>query len=162
MEGGDMRRSKNEIKDRGRIIELLTGCDVGRLGTVTREGYPMIKPLNFIYRDGKIYFHSAKEGEKIDDIIRDSRVCFEVDVPVGFKKAVDHPCQADFYYRSVIVRGRATVVADDKERFLALNALMKKYQPEGGYGAYVEEKLAITAIVRIDIEEMTGKEKLSR
>ena len=37
-----------------------------------KAGYPMIKPLNFAYHDGRIYFHTAQEGEKIDDI-RDSR-----------------------------------------------------------------------------------------
>ena len=152
-----MRQGKKEIEDRNRIIGLLTTCEVGRLGTVSRGGYPMIKPLNFVYIGGKIYFHSAREGEKIDDIKRDSRVCFEVDVPAGYRKAVNHPCEAGYFYRSVIVRGRAMMVTDSGEKLFALDALMRKYQPEGGYGGYLDEKLAITAIVRVDIEEMTGK-----
>ena len=39
---------------------------------------------------------------------------------------------------------------------------MRKYQPEGGYGDFLEEKLNITGVVRIDIEEMVGKEDLGR
>ncbi len=39
---------------------------------------------------------------------------------------------------------------------------MQKYKPEGGYGGFLEEKLKITGIVRIDIEEMVGKEDLGK
>jgi len=69
-----MRRAKKEIQARAVVDNLLNTCPVGRLGTIGNDGYPRIKPLNFVYLNGKIYFHSAKEGEKIDDIIRDNRV----------------------------------------------------------------------------------------
>jgi hypothetical protein len=39
---------------------------------------------------------------------------------------------------------------------------MRKYQPEGGYGDFLEEKLNITGVVRIEIEEMAGKEDLGK
>ena len=39
---------------------------------------------------------------------------------------------------------------------------MNKYQPEGGYSGFPEDKLQLTAIIRIDIEEMTGKEDLGK
>lgn len=155
-----MRKSKKEIKDRNVIIDLLNTSHVGRLGTVGKDGRPMIKPLNFAYHDEKIYFHTAKEGEKIDDIKRDSRVCFEVDLPIAYVRADENPCRAEYLYRSVIIKGRAVLVEDRTERISALKLLMKKYQPEGGYGDFLEEKLAITGVVRIDIEEMTGKEDL--
>jgi nitroimidazol reductase NimA-like FMN-containing flavoprotein (pyridoxamine 5'-phosphate oxidase superfamily) len=67
-----------------------------------------------------------------------------------------------YLYRSVIVRGRAAIVEERAERLLALDSLMRKYQPEGGYGPYPEEKLALTCIVRIDIEDMSGKEELGK
>ena len=54
------------------------------------------------------------------------------------------------------------IVEDRDERIFALRCLMKKYQPEGGYGDFPEEKLQITGIVRIDIEEMVGKEDLGK
>jgi hypothetical protein len=157
-----MRVSKKEIKDRVVITRLLSKSPVGRLGTIGKDGYPVIKPLNIVYCEGKIYFHSAKEGEKIEDIGRDSRVCFEIDCPIAYVKSTGIPCKADYLYQSVIVKGRASTVDDRQERLTALRALMDKYQPEGGYGDFSEEKGVLTAIVRIDIEVVTGKEDLGK
>jgi nitroimidazol reductase NimA-like FMN-containing flavoprotein (pyridoxamine 5'-phosphate oxidase superfamily) len=156
-----MRRKKKEIRNRAVIDRLLITCPVGRLGTIGKDGYPRIKPLNFVYLKGAIYFHSAKEGEKIDDINRDNRVVFEIDEPIGYVKGDINPCSARYLYQSVIIKGRAVIVTDDEERLLALKSLMEKYQPEGGYGAFLSEKLKITAVVRIEIEELTGKEDIA-
>jgi hypothetical protein len=153
-----MRRAKKEIQDRTVVHNLLKTCPVGRLGTIGNDGYPRIKPLNFVYFNGKIYFHSARDGEKIDDIIRDSRVVFEIDEPIGYVKSGKDPCSAKYLYRSVMIKGRAAIVNDDEERLLALRSIMEKYQPEGGYGKFLPEKLKITAVIRIDIEDITGKE----
>ncbi len=157
-----MRVGKKEIKDQRVIAELLSTSLVGRLGTSGQDGYPRIKPLNFVYLEGRIYFHSAREGEKMEDIKRDSRICFEVDLPIIYVKSSGIPCKADYLYRSVMIKGRARIVNDREERLRALEGLMKKYQPQGGYGAFPEDKLALTAVVRIDIEEMTGKEDLGK
>jgi len=157
-----MRVSRKEIKDRDVITELLSRSHVGRLGTIVKNGYPMIKPLNFIYVQGKIYFHSAREGEKIEDIARNNRVCFEVDFPMAYTRTEEIPCKADYLYRSVIIKGKAAVVESQSERLYALKQLMEKYQPEGGYGEFPEDKLLITAVIRIDIEEITGKENLGK
>lgn len=155
-----MRVVKKEIREKKIIEELLAGAHVGRLGTFGEDGFPMVKPLNFVYYRQRIYFHSAQEGEKIEAIRRDSRVCFEADLPIAYVKSTGIPCKADYLYRSVIIRGRAHIVADREEQVLALKALMQKYQPEGGYGGFPEEKLALTAVVRIDIVEMRGKQDL--
>jgi nitroimidazol reductase NimA-like FMN-containing flavoprotein (pyridoxamine 5'-phosphate oxidase superfamily) len=157
-----MRKANKEIKDISVIVQLLKTCHVGRFGTNGRNGYPVVKPLNFVYYDGKIYFHTALAGEKIDDIRRDNRVCFETDLPIAFVRAVNQPCEAEYLYRSVIIKGRAHLVEDHEERARAFRSLMEKYQPEGGYGPYVQDKLGITGIIRIDIEEMTGKEDLGK
>lgn len=155
-----MRRANKEIKDRSVIEGLLRTCAVGRLATNGKDGYPRVKPLNFAYHDGTIYFHSALEGEKIEDIKRDDRVCFETDLPIAYLKAKKQPCEADYLYRSVIIKGRASLVSDPKERATAFQSLLEKYQPGGVLGDYLKEKLAITAIVGIEVEEMTGKEDL--
>ncbi|NJD57496.1 MAG: pyridoxamine 5'-phosphate oxidase family protein [Nitrospirae bacterium] len=157
-----MRKSNKEIKDPSVIFDLLNTCHVGRLGTIGKDGYPMVKPLNFAYAAGKIYFHTAKEGEKIEHIARDSRVCFEADLPIAFVKGGDNPCRAEYLYRSVIIKGRAHIVRDTDEQIFGLKCLMQKYQPEGGYGDFPGEKLKVTGVVRIDIEEMTGKEDLGK
>jgi len=157
-----MRKANKEIQDRPVIIKLLRTCRVGRLATNGRNGYPIVKPVNFAYADGRIYIHSALAGEKIEDIKRDDRVCFETDLPIAFVRARIQPCEAAYLYRSVIIKGRASLVTDETERAAAFRSLMDKYQPEGGYGPYVTEKLARTGIIRIDVEEMTGKEDLGK
>jgi uncharacterized protein len=155
-----VRVAQKEIHDQMEIDEILGSCHVGRLATSGRDGYPVIKPLNYAYVDGNIYFHSAAGGEKIDDIRRDERICFEVDLPVRYVKTTKDPCSASYRYRSVIVKGKARIVEGKDEVLKALLALMKKYQPEGGYQEFLAEKLSLTAVIRIEVLEMTGKEDL--
>lgn len=157
-----MRQAKKEILDKEIIISLLNTAVVGRLGTNGHDGYPMIKPLNFVYDQNKIYFHSARAGEKIEDIKRDNRVCFEVDLAIAHVKSCESPCRSHYLYRSVIIKGRASLVSSASERMQGLKLLMEKYQPEGGYGDFPQEKVDITEVVRIDIEEMVGKEDLGK
>ncbi len=157
-----MRKVRKEIKGMDVMIGLLNTCHVGRLGTVGDNGYPMVKPLNFAYHAGRIFFHTAQEGEKMEDIRRDSRVCFEVDLPIAYVRGVENPCRAEYLYRSVIIRGKAHIVEDRDEKIFGLRCLMEKYQPGGGYGEFREDKLRITGLVRIDIEEMSGKEDLGK
>lgn len=158
-----MRKQNKRITDESVLIDLLKTCHTGRLGTVGADGWPMVKPLNFVYHEGCIYFHCALQGEKLDHITGDNRVCFEVDLPLALiQGTMTNPCRIECLYRSVIVRGRAVIVKDQDERIWALDLLMEKYQPEGGYGPYLEEKLALTCIVRIDIVDLSGKEELGK
>ncbi|HEY6009550.1 MAG TPA: pyridoxamine 5'-phosphate oxidase family protein [Geobacteraceae bacterium] len=158
-----MRQLKKKITAPEVIYQLLDAAPVGRLATVGPDGWPMVKPLNFA-RDGlRLYFHCAQEGEKLDHIGRDPRVCFEVDLAIAYVRGTaEDPCRANYLYRSAIALGRAHVVAVEAERRLALDLLMRKYQPQGGYGDYLPEKLALTAVVRIDIEALSGKEDLGK
>ena len=158
-----MRQLKKKITDPAVIDRLLDAAPVGRLATVGPDGWPMVKPLNFAHRDGRIYFHCAREGEKLDHIRRDPRVCFEVDLPLAYVRGTqENPCRSSYLYRSAILLGRAHPVEDGAEPRLGLDLLMSKYQPEGGYGDYLAEKLALTAVVRIDIESVSGKEDLGK
>ena len=158
-----MRKPHKRITDLAVIFSILDSSPVGRLGTISSDGWPMIKPVNFA-RDGWIlYFHCAVQGEKLDDIRRDSRVCFEVDLPIAYVKGEpDRPCRAEYLYRSVIIRGRATKVEERGEKIRALDALMVKYQPETAFTGYRDDKLEITGIVRIDIDDLSGKEELGK
>jgi hypothetical protein len=158
-----MRKQNKRITDVSVIADLLATSHVGRLGTVGSDGWPMIKPLNFAYSDGRIYFHCALEGEKLLHIRHDNRVCFEVDLPIAYLRGTsENPCRAEYFYRSIIARGRAHIVEDLTEKVQALRVLMHKYQPDGQWREFPPEKLAITGIVRIDIEELSGKEELGK
>ena len=161
--GVGVRKAKKEITDRLVIEELLMTCPVGRLGTVGPDGWPMVKPLNYVFLNDRIYFHTAKEGEKIDHMRKNDRVCFEVDRPIAYVRgAKENPCAAEFLYRSVIIKGRATIVDDEQEQRAALLGLMRKYQPEGGYGDFLPARIAVTGVVRIEIEQLSGKQDLGK
>jgi hypothetical protein len=140
--------------------DLLNRCHIGHLGTVGADGRARIKPVNFVAIENRIYFHTALEGEKIDDIKRDRQVCFEVDLPIAYVKAGDKACSAGYLYRSVVIHGSASLVDDRQEKLMALEALMQKHEGVEKQYDYGEAALEETGIVRIDIEQMTGKESL--
>jgi nitroimidazol reductase NimA-like FMN-containing flavoprotein (pyridoxamine 5'-phosphate oxidase superfamily) len=155
-----MRHPERKINDRETIETLLKHKDVGRIATINRKGFPVIKPVNFVYLGGKIYIHSSKKGEKSEDIRRGSPVCFELDEPIAYVHAKGSACTANYFFRSVIVKGTAVLLTDRDKKLEVLERLMEKYQPEGGYGAVSEEALRKTAVIEISIKEITGKERL--
>ncbi len=155
-----MRHPERELKDKRTIIAMLERSHVGRIATVNTKGFPVIKPVNFLYRDGKIFLHSSKNGEKVKDIRRESPVCFEVDEPIAYVAAKRSACRANYYYRSIIIKGKARLVAHGAEKSKILEGLMEKYQPEGGYEGIPDKVLGKTAVIEILIQEITGKENL--
>jgi nitroimidazol reductase NimA-like FMN-containing flavoprotein (pyridoxamine 5'-phosphate oxidase superfamily) len=158
--GKAMRKPERELKDQETINALLYRSQVGRIATVNRNGFPVIKPVNFVYWGGKVYVHSSTRGEKISDIRRGSCVCFEIDDPVAYVATRGGACAAGYYYRSVIVKGKAGLVKEQDKKMAILERLMDKYQPEGGFGEIEERILKKTAVIEIVIEELTAKEKL--
>jgi nitroimidazol reductase NimA-like FMN-containing flavoprotein (pyridoxamine 5'-phosphate oxidase superfamily) len=155
-----MRRPERELKDKETIRAILTQSQVGRIATVNSGGYPVIKPVNFLYRDDRIYIHSSLKGEKADDIRRGSPVCFEVDVPIAYVATRGPACKAAFYYRSVILKGKASLVGHREKKCEILEKMMEKYQPEGGFKEIQKEVLEKTAIIEISADEITAKENL--
>ena len=155
-----MRHNERELKNRGTLTAMLKQSLVGRIATINRKGIPIIKPVNFLYWNGKIYLHSSTKGEKISDIRRRSPICFEVDEPIAFVTTTGPACRSSYYYRSIIAKGNAAIVNQRDKKLKILERLMEKYQPEGGYGGVTEEILKRTAVIEISIQEMTGKENL--
>lgn len=154
-----MRHPSREIRNSRTIVALLERSPVGRIATVNRNGFPVIKPVNYLYRDGKLYIHSSRKGEKVRDIRRGSPVCFEVDQPIAYVSASkDSACRASYCYRSVILKGRAALVKRRAIKREILEGLMEKYQPEGGYGMIPEDILDKTAVIEISVGKATGKE----
>ena len=155
-----MRRRDRELRNKETILGILKQSAVGRMATVSRKGFPVIKPVNFLYWDGKIYLHSSTKGEKISDIRRGSPICFEVDEPIAYVAVAEPACRSTYYYRSVIIKGSAAILSEVERKLEILERLMEKYQPEGGYQQVSEEILRRTAVIEISIREMTGKEHM--
>jgi len=151
-----LRRKEKEIKDKGEIEEVLRDAQIGRLGTSV-DGQPYVVPLSFAYHDGKIIFHGAREGKKMEDIARNPRVCFEVDN--GEAIPSDDPCGFSFRYRSVIANGTAKIIEDPKTSLEALRILVDKYSPGKGEKLTLEriERSKNMVVVEIAVDEMVGK-----
>ncbi|MDR0852805.1 MAG: pyridoxamine 5'-phosphate oxidase family protein [Clostridiales Family XIII bacterium] len=149
----EMRRNIQALPD-DEIIAVLNLNSNGVLACRGDDDYPYAVPLNYIYFNKKIYFHSAKLGHKLDSIVKDPKVSFAV---IDEDTILSETYTSAF--RSVIAFGKARIT-ENPEHTEAFMALVEKYsgdQPE-------ESKKHIVAhceracIVAIDIEHLTGKQ----
>lgn len=163
------------------MITFLNEEKVGRVASIDVQGYPQIIPMNFVYvkndsvdtqtgnnNIGAIYMHSHPFGEKIENIKRNSKAGFEVDSYVCFLPSYYfHPTdasQADTLYVSVVIKGNASIVQDSVEKARALNALMKKYQKEGGYESLASNMGSVreVTVLKIVPDQIRGKYKIGQ
>ncbi|MGI6220156.1 MAG: NimABCDEF family 5-nitroimidazole reductase [Bacteroidaceae bacterium] len=150
-----MRRQRQLLPKEESVAILERGSN-GILALHGDGGYPYAVPLSYAYADGKIYFHSACQGHKVDALGRDARVSFCVVEQDDVK-----PAEFTTYYRSVIVFGTARILAGEAEKRTALELLAAKYSPgEPGRDAEINKSIGNLLIVAIDIEHMTGKEAI--
>ena len=159
---------KLEIKSKEKIIEFLSSESTGRIASIDANGFPQIIPMNFVFIKDVIYMHSHIRGEKLENIKRNGKVGFEVDrslefLPSYFFDPTDASL-ADTLYISVVMKGICTIVEDKEEKTLALNGLMKKYQPEGDYEPMNPkmEVLNEVAVIKIIPKTMRGKYKIGQ
>ena len=159
---------KLEIKSKEKIIEFLSSESTGRIASIDANGFPQIIPMNFVFINDVIYMHSHIRGEKLENIKRNDKVGFEVDrnlefLPSYFFDPTDASL-ADTLYISVVMKGTCTIVEDKEEKTLALNGLMKKYQPEGDYEPMNPkmEVLNEVAVIKIIPNTMRGKYKIGQ
>ena len=159
---------KLEIKSPERIARFLNTEHVGRIATMDERGYPQVIPMNFVFLDGFIYLHSHTRGEKLDNIRRNPKAGFEVDrelefLPSYFEDPHDASL-ADTLYVSVVIKGAAHIVSDLAEKSRALNGLMEKYQPEGGYTPITPPMSVLdhVAVIRVSPVSIRGKYKIGQ
>lgn len=151
----EMRRAKQLLSEED-TAAVMERCTNGVLACLGDEDYPYAVPLSYVYHNGKIYFHSAKAGHKIDAIAKYPKVSFSVtDEDTIVSK------EYTTYFRSVIAFGRARIV-EGAERYQAFMAMVKKYsgdQPEEDQLKEVN-RCGQAFIVAIDVEHITGKEAI--
>lgn len=159
---------KFEIKSKQKMVDFLNSQPTGRVASIDARNYPQVIPMNFVYADGAVYMHSHPFGEKLDNIVRNPKVGFEVDQHVCFLPSYYfHPTdasQADTLYISVVIKGTATLVHDNREKAMALNALMEKYQKEGRYEKLDEHMPAVheVTVIKVALDDMRGKYKIGQ
>ncbi len=152
----NMRRKKQLLPADVTERILQTGL-VGVLGVSGDDDYPYVVPVNYSYEAGKIYFHSANTGHKLDGIQRNSKVSFCV---IDRDDIV--PEEFTSYFRSAIAFGRASIVTDEAVKQHALELLARKYSPglEAEGAVVIRDEWNNVSIVEIDIEHVTGKEAI--
>lgn len=149
------RMQKHQMEKKA-VDLLLARAMVGHVSTINENGYPYTVAVHFVYENNKIYFHGLSQGQKIDNIKRCSKVCFEVDEMKSLMlDNLDTACKADTEYESVVILGSATILSDLEKRKSILQAIVKKYAPELPDMPYT--MMNGTAVVEIAIEEITGK-----
>src|SRR5574338_150713 len=157
-----------EIKSPEKIAEFLNTEHVGRIASIDRDGFPQVIPMNFAFVNGIVYMHSHVRGEKLENIKANPKVGCEVDreiefLPSYFTSPTD-ASQADTFYISVVIKGDGVIVNDRVEKTLALNSLMEKYQPEGGYERITPEMHVLdeVAVIKVVPKTMKGKYKIGQ
>ncbi|WP_301169713.1 pyridoxamine 5'-phosphate oxidase family protein [Brevibacillus nitrificans] len=122
-----MNDSKRACEDHEKIDAFLSAARVGHLG-LTDGAYPYVVPVNYCWHDGRIYFHGADTGKKVEIIKNNPHVCFTVCEELG-TIADPVPAQTDTGYMSVMVFGQIERVEGIKEMTGVMQVLLDKYVP---------------------------------
>jgi uncharacterized protein len=159
----DVRRKDRQVNDDAWIKAMLARCAMGTLATAA-DGQPFLHMNLFAYDEAAraIYLHTARLGRTRDNIEGCERVCFSV-AEMGRLLPADTALEMSVEYASVMVFGRACVVADPAEAKHGLQLLLDKYfahlRPGEHYRPITPEEMARTAVYRIDIDEWSAKRK---
>ena len=152
----EMRRKKQLLSQEESLMVLKAGTH-GVLAVSGDGDYPYAVPLSYVYDQGKIYFHCARTGHKLDALARSAKVSFCV---VAQDKIV--PEEYTTYFKSVIIFGTARRLDAPEEKRAALLTLAAKYSPqdEAGCQAEVDKQLPYVCLVEITIDHLSGKESI--
>lgn len=154
-----VRRKKNEISIE-EAKKLLSEARRGVLAVNGDEGYPYALPVNYYYdeEEGRIFFHSARAGHKVDALEKSDKVCFTV---LGQETVKAEPWAP--FVRSAVVFGRCHPVTDPSEAEARLRQFAGKYYPDA---ELIDEVIAgfgkAALIYAIEIEHISGKEVQER
>jgi nitroimidazol reductase NimA-like FMN-containing flavoprotein (pyridoxamine 5'-phosphate oxidase superfamily) len=155
----EMRRKDRAIGQE-ECLEILARGAYGILATVGEDGEPYPVPLSYVFIEGKIYFHCATKGRKLDNLHACPRAGFTV---VG---EVQPLFENNFstVYESVIVFGKVAEVSGADEKYTALYALAEKYLPEHIEKAdeYIKRSFSNVAVYSIELERMSGKARRAK
>lgn len=155
-----MRRKEKEITERGEIESILNRAEIVHLAMFDGER-PYVLPLNFAYKDGVLYIHSARKGRKVEILSQRPQVAFTAHVDASLLIPADptDACKYGMRFKSVVGQGRAELIEDEEQIKAGLGALMARH---GDFDfEYNDAVLSKTLLIKVHIEAMTGKKDLS-
>lgn len=152
-----MRRKDREVTELAELLKIIGQCRVCRIAMQDAQGL-YILPLNFGYElnDGRLtlYFHSAKEGRKIDILAQSPAVAFEMDCGHALI-ASEIACRNGYAFQSIIGTGHASLVTDVGEKIKGLACLM--LHQTGRAWEITAQEADTVAVFKIEAAEFTGK-----
>ena len=149
-----MRRKRQELAQE-ESIAILQKATSGTLALLGDNGYPYAVPISYVYHEGKLFFHSAVEGHKVDAIRQCDKASFCV-----IEQDEVHPEKYTTFFRSVIAFGKIHIIEDEAEKLQMARMLGNRYNPnqDEALQKELENGLARMLMIRFDIEHLTGKE----
>ncbi len=152
----NMRRFKQLLSEE-ESIKILRSTTSGVLALCGEDMQPYGVPLSHVYDNGKLYFHSALNGHKIDLINKNNKACFTV-----IAKDEVHPETYTTYFRSVIVFGKIGIISNEVEKRRVLEILGRRCNPDDAESLNKEIKKGFNRCLAIEmtIERMTGKQAI--
>lgn len=150
----DMRR-KQQALPYEESVTILESASSGVLAVLGDEGYPYAVPLSYAYSEGKLYFHCASAGHKLDAVRACDKASFCV---ISEDKVI--PEKYTTAFRSVIAFGRIKEVTGE-ELLVAMKALADKYSPtesEESFHKEMSSSMSHLCVLALEIEHFSGKE----
>lgn len=150
-----MRRFKQELPY-DECLHILQKNHSGTLALCDKESYPYALPLSYVYDENCIYFHSAKEGHKIDILQKNPKVSFCI-----IDQDVIQPLEYTTYFKSAIVFGNIEILEDNESKIEPLKKLGSKYAPNNTEEALEKEiqtGINNLVILKMNIVKITGKQ----
>lgn len=151
-------RRKRQALSRADCEAVLSRGTSGVLALAGDDGYPYAVPLSYLYEDGKLLFHCAREGHKIDAVARCDKASFCV---IDQDQIV--PAEYTTYFRSVIAFGRIRVLEDEGEKRAAIEKLAVKYAPEDSpenRRQAIDREWKPLCMLEMTIDHLSGKEAI--
>ena len=151
-----MRRFKQELS-KEECIDILNESTSGVLALLGDDDYPYTVPVSHVYKDGKLYFHGAGKGHKVDAAKKHDKVSYCV---IAKDDIVQE--RVTTYFQSVVCFGRIRIVEDPEEKRNAAVLIGEKFAPDNkaGYMNEIEKMFNVLTVFEITIEHMTGKEAI--
>ncbi len=149
-----MRKKDKEITDRGEIEKIISSNKICRIA-LSDNNSPYIVPMNYGYKENKIFLHTGKTGKKIDIIKKNNKVCFEITDSAEITQA-ERACDFSTKYRCVIGFGTIKIVDDLNKKKEALQIIMNQHTNKNDW-QFPDKIVSKTMILKIEIESITGK-----
>jgi len=155
-----MKKKEREITDKNTIIEILKN---GKFATISmcraNEPYIITLSYGFDFKRNSLYFHSAKEGLKVEFLRENSNVCGTIVDDLGYVMS-----DCSHKYRSIVFWGKMATVQDLEEKKYGFNIILNHLEDNPGKvkKRFLKNEQAYDniCIIRLNIIEMTGKVSL--